>query len=104
MKKYQSVLPMATRRTVVNPQDLQQAIVEASAATEYEQAQTLKEKIESILLTGFWFCRSHEGICDRIESEHGQPAWCSVCGSCRIEWHPPIDQAVENPQPKVRII
>jgi hypothetical protein len=102
MKKYQSVLPGATRRTLVNVIDLQEAI-QASMLTEYEHGQLLKEKIESVMLTGFHFCRSHEGICDRIESEQGQPACCSVCGSHRIEYHPPIDQAA-GAQPKVRIV
>lgn len=38
---------------------------------------------------GFWYCNDHDGLCDRVEGEQGQPAHCSVCGSHRIEFHQP---------------
>jgi hypothetical protein len=43
-----------------------------------------------LLTTGFWFCLSCEGVCERKEGEQGQPAHCATCKSHRILWNPPL--------------
>jgi len=80
MKTYPSVLPAATRKECQR---------RAALETEREVKQAIVS-IEHVLACGFWFCRDCDGICDRIEGEHGQPARCSLCGSHRLEYNPPI--------------
>ncbi|HEV2210071.1 MAG TPA: hypothetical protein VG167_14925 [Verrucomicrobiae bacterium] len=43
---------------------------------------TLREQCEA-----HWWCRDCERITEREESDQGQPAKCSLCGSHRIEYH-----------------
>ncbi|HYG23387.1 MAG TPA: hypothetical protein VEH04_11440 [Verrucomicrobiae bacterium] len=74
MKTYTSVLPAATRKRCRDEQALRE----------------VKARLHEIFTNGFWYCRAHEGTCERIESDQGQPATCDRCGSAYIEWNPPI--------------
>lgn len=58
-------------------------------------AHDLQRRIETVLMAGFWFCRDCDCMCERIEGEQGQPAHCDRCGGHRIEWNPPVDQAIK---------
>jgi len=49
----------------------------------------LAKNISTVLMTGFWFCYGCDQMTEREEGEHGQPAHCERCGSCRIEYHKP---------------
>ncbi len=74
MKHYQSVLPAATRI------QCEQRRIVARA----------KANLHKLFNNGFYYCTAHEGVCERVESDQGQPPTCDVCGSVRLEWNPPI--------------
>ena len=40
--------------------------------------------------TGYWFCLSCCHVTEKNESDNGQPAVCSLCGSPRIKFCPPV--------------
>lgn len=73
-KTYQSVLPGATRK---------ECQMEAIG-------RKIKAKLAEVFKNGFWYCKDHQGMCERVEGENGQPSHCDECGSHRIEWNPPI--------------
>jgi hypothetical protein len=50
----------------------------------------VKARLHELFSNGFWYCASHDGTCERVESDQGQPAMCDRCGSIHIEWNPPI--------------
>lgn len=74
MKTTQSVLPAATRKK----------------CREQEIGAEIKAKLTDVFSNGFWFCLDHDGRCERVEGENGQPSHCDECGSPRIKWNPPI--------------
>ena len=79
MKTYQSVLPAATRKEC-----------QADRTRERHLARETESRIADVFTNGFWYCHSHEGRCERVEGENGQPSSCDVCGSPRIEWNRPV--------------
>ena len=98
MKIYQAQLPMTTRRlkplTPLPPPRPSRPFPDDRLQTTDDLARSLRHRIEFVLLSGFWFCRDCDGMCERIEGEQGMPAHCDRCGSYRIEWNPPVDQLV----------
>jgi len=93
MKTYQAILPMTTRRLkpfapLPPPRPRLQ--------TTDQLAHQIQRSVETVLMAGFWFCHNCDCICERIEGEQGQPAHCHRCHSPRIEWNPPIDQALRK--------
>jgi rubrerythrin len=55
-------------------------------------ADKLSRFFKDAALYGFWFCKSCDAPCERIEGEQGQPAHCDKCGSPRISWTQPMNQ------------
>ena len=78
MKTYQSVLPGAIRKDCRGSQIAAQ----------------LRARLTEVFANGFWFCLDHEGKCERVEDDHGQPPHCDQCGSHRIKWNAPIWSAL----------
>ena len=95
MKVYQAQLPTARsyrlrkRRTSPTPRPF-------PCQGETNLALQIRTRVEHVLLNGFWFCHTCDARCERIEGEQGQPAHCDRCGGHRIEWNPPIDQALRK--------
>jgi transcription initiation factor IIE alpha subunit len=83
MKTSMSVLPAATRK-------------ECRKTKIHSLIRKLKDSLEKSLNHGFWFCQACEARCERIEGEQGQPAHCDLCGSHRIEYLPPITNALQT--------
>jgi len=51
-----------------------------------EQRRQTKDKVAARLLelsrtTSYWLCRNCFGVNTREEDDHGQPHYCSTCGS-----------------------
>jgi regulator of replication initiation timing len=103
MENYQGELPLSN----VIKLELPDVAIEQAAA-EVQRAEQIKENITRIFLEGYWYCQSHEGRCDRVESDHGQPPTCSRCGSVHIEYVPPLrviePQDLVEPKTKVTIV
>jgi uncharacterized paraquat-inducible protein A len=57
-----------------------------------EIRQKLHTRIDLILNHGSWFCRDCDLPCDRIEDDHGQPAYCNRCKGHRIYFVDPLKQ------------
>lgn len=79
MKTYPSMLLAATHK-----------IVTARRSRERAAARALKAKLSQVFRDGFWFCDDHQGRCERVEDDHGQPAHCDACGSHRLTWVKPV--------------
>jgi hypothetical protein len=93
MKVYQAQLPMTTRRIKsLTPLPANRPRLQ----TTDQLAHQLQRSIETVLMAGFWFCHDCDCMCERIEGEQGMPAHCDRCGGHRIEWNPPIDQALRK--------
>jgi len=56
----------------------------------------IKHQLDVLLHEGFWLCSNCEKIADRVEDDHGQPARCGSCGSHKISWNPPINEALRK--------
>lgn len=93
--KYQAQLPLRNHR-IVTPRPLPQPPRPAFLTDPQRLASELKHKISEVLLNGFWYCYGCESITEREEGEQGQPAHCGRCGSARVEWQPPVHQAMHH--------
>lgn len=69
---------------LIEPGDLS----ERTPASKYPLQRRLWARISHALESSGWYCLDCEKPTERIEGEHGQPAACERCGSCRIEYHP----------------
>jgi len=98
-KTYQSELPLRNHR-IIKPVPMPRPPVAPELEAVQAQADNLRRKLtvqlETLLHEGFWLCSDCEQICDRIESENGQPASCSRCHGHRITWNPPINEALRK--------
>lgn len=56
-------------------------------------AAEMREQFIGTLRAGFWWCKDCDARCEREEGENGQPAGCGACGSPRITFHRPIQEA-----------
>lgn len=61
----------------------------------------LVRSLSTFFKGGFWFCDDCRMACERKESDHGQPACCSECGSLRISYVEPIDKALAIPEGEI---
>jgi hypothetical protein len=98
-KTYQAELPFRNHR-IVKPIPMPRPPLPPELIAQEDRSREIRAKLKhqlDVLLTeGFWICSSCEQICDRIESDNGQPASCSTCGSHKITWNPPINEALRK--------
>jgi hypothetical protein len=99
-KTYQAQLPFRNSR-IVTPIPRPRALKPPGVETESKADEALKRVAKSfatlaslaeLINHGFWFCADCKRICEREESDHGQPAGCGFCGSPRISYNGPVSQ------------
>lgn len=80
MKTYQSILPAATAKRV-----------NCKRRSAIERiGDRIKAKLHEVFSNGFWYCKDHQGVCERVESDQRQPASCDRCGGVHLEWNAPL--------------
>jgi hypothetical protein len=94
-KTYQAKLPLRNHR-IITPTPLPRPLQPPALEDPKSLADRIKEKLSEALWQGFWSCRDCDRMTERQEGENGQPAHCSICGSYRIDWNPPVHEAIRQ--------
>lgn len=91
MKRYQSQLPQSRSfRPLTRPPSPRPV----PPTPRDDMADEMKRKLGTLFAEGFYFCLDGQHPCERIESDQGQPPKCSRCGSFRLQFNPPMVEAL----------